>query len=326
LRFQSIFCSRMAPAHHRHSAPKSPFADSHPPTSSCIEWPTWGVWLAIGLAWGGLIAAASDGSVWLVSPGLVLVLAWYMSLQHEVIHGHPTRSDRVNRWLVLAPLAVWYPYDLYRRSHLTHHQDNNLTIPGLDTESNYVTAEQAHQHSGVWRAVRASQRTVAGRFALGPALVILGLLQELGVAWRTRDRAVFTGWATHLALLLPLLWGIHRVTGLSAAWYCFGIAYPALGLAMLRSLYEHRPRPLPAHRIVINEASWFWRLLYLNNNYHAVHHAHPGLAWYCIPAHYLADREGYLDRNGGFLVPGYFWLIRRFAWRPIDSPVLGTTP
>jgi fatty acid desaturase len=65
-------------------------------------------------------------------------------------------------------------------------------------------------------------------------------------------------------------------------------------------------------------------LLYLNNNYHAVHHAYPEMAWYRIPAAYAADQEGYRLRNGGFVVPGYLWLIRNFAWKQVDSPVLST--
>ena len=100
------------------------------------------------------------------------------------------------------------------------------------------------------------------------------------------------------------------------------VSYPALGLAMLRSLHEHRPAARPAHRIAINEASSFWRLLYLNNNNHVVHHETPSMPWYRLRATYLADRSGYLQRNGGFLMPGYGHLLRRFALSPIDSPLL----
>ena len=97
-------------------------------------------------------------------------------------------------------------------------------------------------------------------------------------------------------------------------------------LAMLRSFHEHRPAAHPAHRIVINEAGWGWRLLYLNNNYHAVHHTHPSLPWYRLRAAYELDRPGYLARNGGFLVPGYGHLLRHHAVTPIDSPVFGPPP
>jgi fatty acid desaturase len=98
------------------------------------------------------------------------------------------------------------------------------------------------------------------------------------------------------------------------------VSYPAL--AMLRSLYEHPPAARPAHRIAINKASALWRLLYLNNNYHVVHHETQPMPWYRLRATYLADRSGYLQRNGGFLVLGYGHLLRRFTLSPIDSPVL----
>jgi fatty acid desaturase len=90
----------------------------------------------------------------------------------------------------------------------------------------------------------------------------------------------------------------------------------------LRSLYEHRPGALPAHRTVINEAAAPWRLLYLNNNYHVVHHAYPEVPWYKIPGLYAADRDAWHAGNGGFVLPGYLYLIRNFAWRTVDHPVL----
>ena len=74
--------------------------------------------------------------------------------------------------------------------------------------------------------------------------------------------------------------------------------------------------------VVINEAGILWRTLYLNNNYHAVHHAHPGLAWYRIASRYRKDRAHYLEGNGGFLLPGYSWLFWNHLIAPIDSPIL----
>ena len=129
-------------------------------------------------------------------------------------------------------------------------------------------------------------------------------------------------WSLHLPLVALLLWLLDRYTDLSVWHYCFAIAYPALGLAMLRSLYEHRPDALPAHRTVINEADMPWRLLYLNNNYHVVHHAYPGVQWYKLPALYRADKAAYRERNGEFVLPGYLYLIRHFAFKPVDNPVL----
>lgn len=70
----------------------------------------------------------------------------------------------------------------------------------------------------------------------------------------------------------------------------------------------------------MNQAGLFWRLLYLNNNYHAVHHAVPGLAWYRIPVFWRAHREQLLATNGQFHLQGYGSLFWRHLFRPIDSP------
>jgi len=286
-----------------------------------IEWPTWLLILAVHGAWLALVLAYRSLPAGLAQLGLVLVAAWHLSLQHELLHGHPTRHAALNQLFGVFPISVWYPFAIYRDSHLNHHRDAQLTTPGLDPEGNYVTATAYRQGLPPWRALQWALRTAAGRLLLGPLLAIASVWwQLLAAPWR-RDRTHLRDWLVHLLLLLPMLWWVNAVAGLTPLHYLLGIAYPALGLAMLRSFYEHRPAALPAHRIVINEAAWPWRLLYLNNNYHAVHHAHPGLAWYRIPAAYRADRAGYLQRNGGFLLQGYLRLLWRHGLTPVDSPI-----
>jgi fatty acid desaturase len=51
-----------------------------------------------------------------------------LSVQHELLHGHPTRWTSLNKVLGYAPFAVWYPYTLYRDSHLLHHRDEDLVV------------------------------------------------------------------------------------------------------------------------------------------------------------------------------------------------------
>jgi fatty acid desaturase len=128
-------------------------------------------------------------------------------------------------------------------------------------------------------------------------------------------------WLTHLSCLLGLLLLVNRIAGIGAWHYVLGIAYPALSIAMVRSYYEHRAAGDCKHRIVINEASWLMRLLYLNNNYHLVHHDLPSLPWYLIARVYQANRQDYLLRSGQFLVPGYGHLLRRFGLKAVDHPV-----
>ncbi len=291
------------------------------PPASPIEWPTWLLIVTIHGAWVALLLGYQALPAGLGQIGLVAVAAWHLSLQHELLHGHPTRRAALNQLFGVFPISVWYPFAIYRDSHLIHHRDAQLTEPGLDPEGNYVKATAYQQAWPAWRALQWALRTVVGRFLLGPLLAISTAWWQLVTAlWRS-DGTYLGDWLVHLLLLLPMLWWVHAVSGLTPLHYLLGIAYPALGLAMLRSFYEHRPADLPAHRIVINEAAWPWRLLYLNNNYHAVHHAHPGLAWYRIPAAYRADRAGYLQRNGGFLLKGYARLLWRHGLRPVDSPI-----
>jgi fatty acid desaturase len=243
-----------------------------------------------------------------------------MSLQHELLHGHPTRHAELNRLFGLMPLAAWYPYDVYRDSHLAHHRDELLTIPGVDPESNYVDAS-TWQGMNWWRRFLCrSMRTVAGRFLLGPAITIFHVWADIFTGLGQRGWRAARTWAEHLALLTLLLWWVGEQSGIAPLHYLFGIAYPALGLAMMRSFYEHRPAHLPGHRIVVNEAGLFWRLLYLNNNYHAVHHAVPGLAWYRIPSLWRAQHDQLLAANGQFRLQGYGRLFWRHLFRPIDSP------
>ena len=294
---------------------------SHDGRRSAFEWPNGLLILAIYGAWAALLWFHDRLPLLLADAALVVVVAWFMSLQHELLHGHPTRHDGINRLFGLLPLSAWYPYDLYRDSHLAHHRDELLTTPGVDPESNYVEPAAWQAMGPLRRWLHTAMRTVLGRFLLGPAIILPAVWADIVTGPMQRGWPAVRTWVEHLGLLALLLWGVQSVSGISPLHYLFGIAYPALGLAMLRSLYEHRPAREVGHRIVINEAGWFWRLLYLNNNYHSVHHAVPGLAWYRIPALWRAQRERFLAGNGQFHLQGYGGLIWRHALRPIDSPV-----
>jgi fatty acid desaturase len=301
--------------------PSSTAAAIQAPRQTTTEWPTWCLIAAVYAAW--LLTALAARALGPLAGSALLALAacWYMSLQHELLHGHPTRSRAINRLLGLAPLAVWYPYDLYREGHLAHHRDELLTQPGIDPESNYIEAADYARLPRWCRPLWHAQRTVLGRVLLGPAMVIVPTWFDIvRKPWRG-DFSQTRCWLQHLLLLGTMLWALDRFAGIGPLQYMLAVGYPALGLAMLRSFYEHRPAAEPAHRVVVNEAGWFWRVLYLNNNYHAVHHDTPGLPWHQIRSHYRAHRSGVLQRNGGFLVAGYGELLRRYAWRPVDSPV-----
>ncbi len=285
------------------------------------EWPTWLLIAVIYAGWLGTLAWWRELGNVAATCLMIWWCAWYMSLQHELIHGHPTRWPAVNRLFGILPLAVWYPYQLYRDSHLHHHVDHHLTLPALDTESSYVSSAAWVGMNRPLRALLWFNRTFWGRMLVGPAIAISGTWTEaVRQPWRGDWRQV-PMWLRHLAMLGGLLWWIDANFGVSAIWYLLAVAYPAQSLAMIRSYYEHRPAEEHKQRIVLNEAGPVFRLLFLNNNYHLVHHDFPSLPWYLLPRVYRARRAEYIARSGGFHVRGYWQLMRQFGFKPIDAPV-----
>jgi fatty acid desaturase len=89
----------------------------------------------------------------------------------------------------------------------------------------------------------------------------------------------------------------------------------------VRSFQEHRAAGHERERTVVNEAAWPWRLLFLNNNFHAVHHDLPGAPWFALGQIYTRRRDAYRASNGGFVVRGYGEWARRHAFAQAAEPV-----
>src|SRR4051812_44036953 len=244
--------------------PRTPLAVRTSPD----DWRTWLLVPTVYAAWLGAVVACGALGPLAGSGLLVLATCWFMSLQHELIHGRPSRNRRVNALMGLAPLAVWYPYELYRRSHLAHHRNELLTEPGIDPESNYIDEADWRRLNRFVKPLWIAQRTVLGRFLLGPGMVIVPTWLDIVRRPLRGDFSQTGTWAVHLLLTGAMLLALDRFAGIGPLAYLLTVCYPALGLAMFRSFYEHRPAAETAHRVVINEAGPFWRLLYLNNNYH----------------------------------------------------------
>ncbi len=285
------------------------------------EWPTWVALVAVYGAWVAAICGSVVLGPYLTTPLLILICAWYMSIQHELVHGHPTRIRWLNKALGFAPLAIWFPYTLYAESHLRHHNDKNLTLPDIDPETHYVSGARWDTSGKVMRLLYTARKSFWGRFFFGPAMSLMPTFYEAVEQPLTGNFKYVPMWLTHLVLTGVMLAAVNSYAGISPLHYMFGIAYPALSLAMVRSYYEHRAADNCKHRIVINEASWPMRFLYLNNNYHLVHHDLPSLPWYLLPQVYQANRDDYIARCDDFLIPGYGKLMRQFGFRPVDAPV-----
>lgn len=284
------------------------------------EWPTWLLLVGVYSGWFGLLLASRWLGVWPTTLLMIPLLVLWMSVQHELLHGHPTRWLWLNKAFGYAPFAVWYPYTLYRDTHLAHHRDEDLTLPGLDPESRYLSQHHWQQTSPTLRTLRWLDKTLPGRLLLGAPLALMVLVRDGFESLRRGERQAWLMWLTHGAFSVLMFWFIARYSVVPVWHYLLLITLPALSVAMVRSYYEHRPTERPEQRTVINEAAWPWRWLFLHLNLHLVHHDLPGLPWYYLPRVYQARREQWVARSGGFLVQGYGELFRRHSLSPVDSP------
>jgi fatty acid desaturase len=289
--------------------------------AAVIEWPTCLVGAALYGGWLLLTWYAAVLPWWVVVPIGSWLVAWHNSLQHECVHGHPTRRRWLNTAIAYFPIGLLIPYVRYRTTHLAHHRTPLLTTPVADPESFYWTTEQWQRLPRPVRWLLICNNSLLGRLILGPAIVAVRFLSAELRALARGDTNLRRVWLWHLIALGIVTYWVVAVCGIPFWFYAFGIAYPGLSLVLLSYYFEHRPAVEPGHRTAVIQSHPLMRLLYLNNNYHAVHHAKPSLAWYRIPAAYRAARDTVHAGNGGFVMPGYATIAAHYLFVPKDSPV-----
>jgi fatty acid desaturase len=287
-----------------------------------VEWPTLVLLVATYALWALSLFWLPQVSLWLAVPVLAWTAAQHSSLTHEVLHGHPFRNARLNAWLVSLPLTLWIPYLRFRDLHLAHHQDEFLTDPYDDPESNYLDPAVWTQLPGWLRAVLRFNNTLLGRITVGSAIGIWAFLRGEWLLVRQGDRRTQLAWALHLPGLAAvlLIWSVSALP----LWAFLTGTYAASGLLRIRTFLEHRAHERARGRTVVIEDRGPLSLLFLNNNFHVVHHMHPKAPWYRLPALYAARRDHYLARNDGYLYRGYGQIIRAYLFRakdPVPHPL-----
>ncbi len=288
-----------------------------------IEWPTLALILGCYALWA--LGTTVLSALWLpLGFGVTLLaITLHSSLQHEVLHGHPFASRLANEALMFLPLGVIYPYGRFRDLHLAHHRDENLTDPYDDPESNYMDPKVWVRLSPALRVILRANNTLLGRMLIGPAVSVFALLRGDLAAIRAGDRAIRRDWLLHLAGMVPVL--VWLVTVATIPFWLFLLScYGALSILKIRTFLEHRAHELARGRTVIVEGRGVLPFLFLYNNFHVVHHAKPGLAWYRIPALYEARKEEYHRRNDGYVYRSYAEVFRRYFLRtkdPVPHPL-----
>lgn len=289
--------------------------------SRAVEWPTLAVF-------AGTYAALALGlSLWETAPllsiaVLAIALAQYSSLQHEVLHGHPFARQWISEVLVFPALFVVIPYMRFKDTHLAHHYDPALTDPYDDPESNFFDPAVWARQPRIWQRVLTLNNTLAGRIFVGPAIGVFYFLRTELRLLVAGQRRVWLAWGLNAVGMIPLIWALDYA-GMSPVAYAISV-YFALGLLRIRTFLEHRAHASHRARTVVVEDRGPLSLLFLNNNYHVVHHMHPNVAWYDLPRLYAARRAHYLRRNDGYRYKSYAEIFARYFWRakdPVPHPI-----
>jgi len=285
-----------------------------------FEWPTWLLIVSVYGSWILLMQYYHVLGAVLALPLLVLVCALHGSMCHELIHGHPTRRQAVNDLLASIPLTLFLPYPIYRDSHLTHHHDENITLPGKDPESYYCSAAEYQRKTRLGKGFAWVNMTIVGRLLFNPAVEISRLGQLVLKALKSGDGDALKVWGMHLALVAVLMMLVVQYFQVPW-WHYLLVAYFANSLNRIRSFYEHRARIVVSERTVLMEPCLFFRVMFLNLNFHLAHHENPSIPWYRLGHYYRAHRSELITRSGDFFYSGYRHWLLGYLFRPIDSPI-----
>ena len=285
------------------------------------DWPTIGVFCGCGALW---VLALAMPSGWLAVQVMLLILALslHSSLTHEILHGHPFHSDRAGTVLGLFQPGLCVPYLRFKALHLAHHRDANLTDPYDDPETNYLDP-------AIWNTLRPWQQhvltfnnTLFGRMLVGPAIGTGIFVAQDMQRIREGDAKVAWHWLAHIPSVVVTLW-LVSMTQLPI-WAYLLACYGALSVLRIRTFLEHQAHERASGRSVIIEDRGLLAFLFLNNNYHVVHHMHPQVAWYKLPALYRARKERFLRINQGYVYRSYGQIFRQFFLRckdPVAHPL-----
>ncbi len=292
-------------------------------TTPAVEWPTLLMLAATYALW-----ALGTTVLYGPSPVLAVILtglavAQFSSLQHELLHGHPFRAAWMNEVIGTPALGLTVPYGRFRDTHLAHHHDPVLTDPYDDPESNYMDPSVWARLPGWLKAVQRVNNTLVGRIVVGSVLGNIHWLTTESRLIRQNAPGIRRDWGLHLLGLIPVVVWLWVA---AMPWWAY-LAAVWIGHAVLkiRTFLEHRAHQAARARTVIVEDRGPLALLFLNNNLHVVHHMHPAVPWYQLPALYAQNRDHYRRRNDHYVYRSYLEVFRRYALRakdPVPHPLM----
>jgi fatty acid desaturase len=92
------------------------------------------------------------------------------------------------------------------------------------------------------------------------------------------------------------------------------LVYPSVAIGHLRSFAEHHGNVDSRLRTRVVEAHVLWAVIFLNNNLHIAHHAHPKLPWYELPRVWREMRSA-AQIQGLVFERGYWEVTQKYLFR-----------
>ena len=160
--------------------------------------------------------------------------------------------------------------------------------------------------------------TLIGRMLLGPLIGQITFMTNDIVKIAKGEIRVALGWAIHVPAMACVLYWIEYIADISFFEFLIS-AYCAMSLLKVRTFLEHRAHEKPRARTVVIEGQGLWSFLFLNNNFHVVHHMHPTVSWYKLPRLYHGNRDHYLRRNQGYFFASYTSVFSQYFFKVKDS-------
>lgn len=287
------------------------------------DWRTLIIAVLVYFGWFATVFLHQQMPWWATFALLTWFGAWHLSLQHELVHGHPFRNPALNAAVASFSVTMWIPFLSFKRDHIGHH-NSELTHPQIDTES-YYSMPDSWQNSGRFlRAIYWANRTLIFRLTVWS--VYSAVQYFIADAWRAIRNVdnARKAWVLHIPALIAIVFVVRNLAGMSMIEYLIGGVFGSHSLNMMRSFAEHKTLSDNSSRTAMIDAGRIMSLLMLNNNLHIAHHDEPAAPWYRVPeVAKITNAFERAEKVNSLYKGGYSELIRKFTFKPYDQPVFG---
>ena len=288
-----------------------------------FEWPTLLLLVLTYISYTAVLMKSAQLGGGLTVLSLALILTLHSSISHEIIHIIEAKHPIFGRLIIFPAIGLMIPYGRFRDQHLKHHQDENLTDPLDDPESYYLPEEIWVSLPYGLRVILGFNNMLLGRIIVGPFIGQLIFMRDDFKAILRADWACLRSWVAHLISVFLVLIYVNNLSDIAFSTY-FLAAYLSLSILKIRSYLEHRAEQQSNNRSVIIEDRGPLALLFLNNNYHAAHHAHPSVPWYRLPQLFDTHRAKFLGQNRDYYYRNYWDVFCKYFLRrkePVAHPI-----